>query len=526
VIKIIKKSVYIGVLLSFFSAIISCEEDFTDIGSNVISNTKFNTSAYSVEIKAENSLVEYVLSDNITREPSEYLLGVHASSEYEKIEASVVSQIAIRNGLQVVDDENIYGLDTVVFTTIDTVFIKLPYTATLDENTSSGPNYTLNSIIGDQSKAFTFNAYETSTYLSRLNPADPSKLNSYSSNDVFDKKGTELNDPINYQFKPNKNDTVIVVKRRLSSNVLYSKDTIKYVTSTASGVPLPFAVIPLNEDKFKEIFLDKYELSEFESQDAFNDYFRGVILEAKGDEGSLISFNFSNTVPSLNPSIEVYYTNTVLTKGQVIDTIQKNDSFLFSGVRSAIYKMEEKVYPVNNQIKLQGAAGSEVSIDLFGEDADSNGIADKIEELRNNNWLINDASLTFYINQSVDTTAIPSRLYMYRIVTDSSSPTGFSQIKDTYSETTFGGNLERDDNGRAEKYTFRITDYISDVISGEDDILPILKLKVHNSSDDPLSNTVFKNYNWNPKAVTLLNHEVINGDKRAVLKISYSEKKN
>ncbi|MDG2436872.1 MAG: DUF4270 family protein [Polaribacter sp.] len=307
---------------------------------------------------------------------------------------------------------------------------------------------------------------------------------------------------------------------------MYSKDTIKYVTSTASGVPLPFAVIPLNEDKFKEIFLDKYELSEFESQDAFNDYFRGVILEAKGDEGSLISFNFSNTVPALNPSIEVYYTNTVLTKGQVIDTIQKNDSFLFSGVRSAIYKMEEKVYPVNNQIKLQGAAGSEVSIDLFGEDADSNGIADKIEELRNNNWLINDASLTFYINQSVDTTAIPSRLYMYRIVTDSSSPTGFSQIKDTYSETTFGGNLERDDNGRAEKYTFRITDYISDVISGEDDILPILKLKVHNSSDDPLSSTVFENYNWNPKAVTLLNHEVINGDKRAVLKISYSEKKN
>ena len=34
--------------------------------------------------------------------------------------------------------------------------------------------------------------------------------------------------------------------------------------------------IPLNEDKFKELFLDKYESSEFESQDAFNDYFRGL----------------------------------------------------------------------------------------------------------------------------------------------------------------------------------------------------------------------------------------------------------
>jgi len=523
VIKIIKKSVYIGVLLSLFSAIISCEEDFTDIGSNVISSTKFNTSTYAVEITAENSPVESVSSDNISREPGEYLLGVHTSSEYEKIEASIVTQIGIGSSLQVIDDENVYSSDTIVVTTIDTVFIKLPYTATLDENTSSGPEFTLNSIIGDQSKTFTFNAYETSTYLSRLNPVDISKLNSYESNDIFDKTGAELNDPINFQFKPNKNDTVIVVKRRLSNTTLYSKDTIKYAMS---GVPLPFTVIPLNEEKFKESFLDKYESSEFDSQDAFNDYFRGIILEAKGDEGSLISFNFSNTVPALNPSIEVYYTNTVLTNGQVIDTIQKNNSFLFSGIRSAIYKMENKVYPVNNQIKLQGAAGSEASIDVFGEDTDNNGIADKIEELRGKNWLINDASLTFYIDQSADTTSIPNRLYMYKNDIDLSSLTGLSQIKDTYSETTFGGNLERDDNGKAEKYTFRITDYVSDLISGDDDSSPILKLKVHNVSDDPLSSTVFENYSWNPKAVTLLNQDATNGDKRAILKIAYSEKKN
>jgi len=525
--KIIKKSVYIGVLLSLFSAIISCEKDFTDIGSNVISNTKFNTSKYTVEITAQNSPVEDVTADNISREPGEYLLGIHASSAYEKIEASIISQIEINSNLKVVDDENVYGLDTIVVSTIDTVFVKLPYTATLDGNTSSGPEFTLNSIIGDQSKAFTINAYQTSTYLSRLNPTDPSKSNSYNSNAVFDKTGAELNDPINYQFKPNENDTIIVVKRRLSNNDLYLSDTIKYTTSIVSGVPLPFAVIPLNEDAFKELFLDKYESSEFDSQDAFNDYFRGIILEAQGDEGSLISFNFTNTVAALNPSIEVYYTNTVLANGQVIDTIQKNNTFLLKGIRSGIYKMDDKTYPVNNEIKLQGAAGSEVEIDLFGADLDNNGVADKIEELRDKNWLINDASLTFYINQSVDTTEIPSRLYMYRIGTDSSLPTtGFSQIKDAYSENTFGGDLERDDNGKAEKYTFRITDYISDLVSGADDFSPILKLKVHNVSDDPISSTLFSNYNWNPKAVTLFNHDIINGNKRAVLMISYSEKNN
>jgi hypothetical protein len=80
--KIIKKSVYVGVLLSLFSAIISCEEDFTDIGSEIISNTKFNTSKYTAEITVTNSPVESVSADNITIEPGEYLLGVHATSDY------------------------------------------------------------------------------------------------------------------------------------------------------------------------------------------------------------------------------------------------------------------------------------------------------------------------------------------------------------------------------------------------------------------------------------------------------------
>jgi hypothetical protein len=532
VIKIIKKSIYVGVLLSLFSTIISCEEDFTDIGSSVISNTKFNTDAYTVEITAENSLVESVPSDNISFDPGQYLLGVHASTAYEKIEASIISQIAISTGLTLIDSDTLTKYQTgttSIVTTIDTVFIKLPYQATLVEDTSTGPDYTLDDIVGDASKAFALNVYQSSTYLNRLDPTDPSKLNSYKSNDVFAVTGDALNAVTDFQFKPRASDTVMVVKRWTNNNVLVTKDTVKYTTSTSSIVPLPFAAIPLNESSFKDIFLDKYESSEFDSQDAFNDYFRGLILEAKGSEGSLSPFNFSNTVTALKPSIEVYYTNTAFNtqSGDTIRTIRKNNSFLLSGIRSAIYKMEDKTYPVNNEIKLQGAAGSEATIDLFGVDADNNGVADKIDELRKKNWLINDASLTFYINQSVDTTAIPSRLYMYRTDENSSSVSGLSQIKDAYTEATFGGDLEKNiTTGLPEKYTFKITDYVSGLISGDDDFSPLLKLKVYNSTDDQISSTVFTNYNWSPKAVTLLNQDIINGDKRAVLKISYSEKKN
>lgn len=527
--KIIIKSVYVGVLLAFFTTIISCEEDFTNIGSNVISNTKFNTSVDTVEVIVANSILDKIKADNIIREPGQYLLGVYASADYEKLEASIISQIAISTNLALIEPDTIVKYQTSttsIITTIDTVFIKLPYQATLTDNTATGPVYTLDSIIGDTSKAFTFNAYETSTYLSRLNPAEPSKVNSYNSNSVFNKKGNALNAVSNFQFIPKPTDTVMFVKRRASNKTLVKTDVIKYTSATAeSGTPLPFAAIPLNEDKFKEIFLDKYGSSEFNSQDAFNEYFKGIILEASGNEGSLISFNFSNRLATLNPSIEVYYTNTAINTqtGDTIKTFRKNNSFLLSGIRSAIYKMEEKTYPVNNEIKIQGTAGSEASIDLFGPDADNNGIADKIEDLRAKNWLINEASITFYVNQSADITALPYRLYMYRTA-GNITPVS-TQIKDTYTEATFGGFLEKDSNGNL-KYTFKITDYISDLLSGEQDESPILKLKAYNTSDAPLSSTLFTNYSWSPKAVTLFNQDAANGGKRAFLKISYSEKIN
>jgi hypothetical protein len=170
---------------------------------------------------------------------------------------------------------------------------------------------------------------------------------------------------------------------------------------------------------------------------------------------------------------------------------------------------------------VQGAAGSEGNVTLFNQN--------KIDELRSKNWLINDATLTLYINQSADTTYAPERLYMYKSDEDAVSPR-LSQIKDAYSEIGFqgiNGLLVRDSNGKKEKYVFKITDYVSDIISGETTYYPTLKLKTFNPTDLALTptDTIFRKFSWNPKAVTLFNNDAANGDKKSVLKITYSEKK-
>ena len=520
--KFFQKNPYIAAIVVMFSTLLSCEKDFVDIDSNVIRNTAFSTGSVLVNARVENSPVTKVVTSNFTiSDAPEYLLGVHASDEYEKIEASIISQIAIEEGLELFD-ENQLTIDpdsATVVTTIDTVFVRMPYRVRLNDE---GTAYELDSIIGNQSKAFNLNIYQSSTYLSRLNPSDPSKLHSYSSDHVFEKQLplTVLNASNDFQYTPQAATDTVRVKRWLSDQKTHVKtDIVTYTSSSSSSIPLPFGFVPLKEDVFNELFLKKYGSAEFASQEPFNDYFRGLILEASGNDGSLISFDFNGSV---KPSIEVYYTNTVIVKDTIFDTFHKNDSFLLSGIKASTYKMEEKIYPVNNEVKIQGAAGSEAKITLFE--------ADELAALRDQNLLVNDASLTFYINQSADNSALPYQLFLYKSDEEGANPVQ-SYIKDIYTEGTavFGGLLERDSDGNPEKYTFKITDYVSDILSGETDYSPSLKLKTINRTDLKIlqdRDTTFTNYNWNPKAVTIFNHHTDNGAKKVMFKISYSEQQD
>ncbi len=99
--NIIKKSFYVGVLLFIFSGVISCEKDFTDIGTSIINNTQFNTKDTILDILITNSPVESVRADGISIKLGQYILGVNNSTDYEKIEASIISQVGISSNLSV-----------------------------------------------------------------------------------------------------------------------------------------------------------------------------------------------------------------------------------------------------------------------------------------------------------------------------------------------------------------------------------------------------------------------------------------
>lgn len=508
----IKRSAYLGVIILFIITVISCEKDFTDIATNVVKNTKFDTKDTIIEVVVTNKPITYVRADGLSIGGTlgQYLLGVYNNPNYEKIEASIISQLTLDS--KVNETDKTYGADTTVVTTIDTVFLKFPYQATLKSGTTS--EYTLDSVIGDKTKPFDLNVYMTDTYMNNLNPNDPSKINVYNSDNSYNVIPGELNAQINYQFKPNALDTMMVYKRRLSNGSVYKTDTLKLTNN------IPFARIPLDETKIKQLFVDNYGTSNFDSQDALNNYIKGLYIEAKGNEGSLVGFNISTTATNLKPSVEIRYTKTVLKGGtEVIDTLVKSNSFYLSNFSTSLYKMTERIYPNNKNIIIQGTAGNMAQVRVL----DNN----QINLLKNKNWLINDASLTFYVNQDIvkqDTLQTPYKLLLYK---DGNIKAHLKDLK-TEGPIVFNGNLVVNEK-KPDYYTFRITDFISDLLNGKSSDNPLLGLKVYNNPTDGYANvadTIVTTHNWNPKTVTLLNHDkVINGERRARLKISYSIKK-
>lgn len=62
----IKKGAYLGLFVLFISIVISCEKDFQDVASKVVSNTKFETKDTIIEIEVTNKQITNVRGDGLS----------------------------------------------------------------------------------------------------------------------------------------------------------------------------------------------------------------------------------------------------------------------------------------------------------------------------------------------------------------------------------------------------------------------------------------------------------------------------
>jgi hypothetical protein len=511
-----KKILYFSLLLLFS---IACESDLNSINASFIDNKNFESKELISEVSFSSDSISSVNSSTL----GQYLLGVYNNPNFGTLKASFVSQLSLPTSLEYTSES--YGADTLVVPSLDGVVLYIPYQATLDVGEDQKPRYSLDSIFGTYDSiaesygSFDFEVHELETFLNPLSPSDPSRPNRFDTDRTYETRGVLATVS---NFSPSAKDTVTYVKRSIDGTV-YDTDTIQ-LTNAA-----PRIAIPLDTDFFQTKILDKLPAKGavapevMSSQQDFIRYFRGLYLKTvSGTHASIASLLLSNAF------VEMYYTNVVrkVSTGAILDTIKRAKTFSFGGVRASKYEHDHTGASDTDKIYVQGASGFQANIKLFGYDSDQpNIVSPELQSLLevanddegNPKWLINEASLTFYVDESnwLSATDKVFKLFLYK-----KTPNYNSQILDYITAASFSteeGVLQKDEND-AYYYQFRVTDYITKLLNGtQSKNVDNLGLKVFANGDLPIStsDTLVTSNNWNPRGVVLKG-------KLTKLKINYS----
>ena len=534
----------IGLGLIFLFAIISCEKDFEDIAIDLIDNKAFSVGDTLIEIISYNKNIEFSRVDNNNgRKQPLSLLGVNQDNDFGHVKSALISQLNLP----------IIGVAFGDNATIDQVILDIPYFATRDGdqdaidpdtgdviededgNAIQVPNFKIDSIYGNKEQEFNITINELGTFLNTLDPDNPSKGMKYYSDKVYEIKDQLFSD----DFLSDRNDTVIYVNRDKviigideNDDLIYDIDTVKAEDSK------PSIKFSLDKNFFKNRFVDHEGSSDFENNAVFYHYFRGLYVDANGSDGALLNLS------TLKAKMTIYYTNDIIkdegadedlnfngVKGETGVVIKTKQSmhFALGGVRTGNYTRDynrpEIINALDNpnvdagekKLFVQGAAGSEAIIDLFPR-------VDDLDELRQKGWLINEANVTIYLDGDQD--EVPSSLFLYNEENASMLPDYYAF---NFGPEVYGGLLEYDEEGNPEKYKFRITKYVKDILN-EDDPKKSSKLALKNfvntdGFDPQVIDTLVADYNWIPKGIVLKGNLPDTDMERIKLEIYYSKSK-
>ncbi len=526
----------VGILLLLFFAISACERDIENIGVDLIDNGAFKVGDTLVEVVAYNVNVEASRVDNNEHNASTLaLLGVNRNSNFGYVKADIVSQLILPPT----------GVDFGDNPVIDLVVLDIPYLSTKDSlqnaydpetgeeildddgNKIRVPSFTIDSIYGNKEIPFQIKVNELETFLNVLNPEDPSKKMTYYSDKEF-QKGAEL-----YlgDFKPNRNDTVLYVERRYLDDDPSTVDDIDTIKSENSSPSMKFY---LDKQFFKSRFLDQQDAPYFDSNENFVHYFKGLVVEAMGMDGSLMNLS------AIQTRMTIYYTqdeikneadgedlngNGITGEDGVTVRSKKLMNFNVGGTRAANYTRDYSGTPVENammnpdinngekELFIQGAAGSNAMINLFTPQS--------LQELRDKNYLINEANLILKVDKSLQKGKVPNQLFLYKY----DSNTILEDLQ-AYGFDVFGGSLVYDDDGEPDYYKFRLTTYITKLLNDPDKGPEPLVLKSFNPTDTPNfeeHDSIVKDYSYIPKGVILHGNLPESDANRLKLQIFYSK---
>jgi hypothetical protein len=373
-------------LASVFALVLllSCENEYSEVGTDFINSLEVPP-AYELE-----NLVTYSekYTSIQTNGFNNYFLGAYVDPVFGISETKILTQVSLSQTRP--DFGENPSIDSVVFT--------LPF---FSREVESGI-YELDSIYGEGS--FKINIYESNQFLRDL---DPGENGEFEENQIYySDQGDE--------FSPNIASTPLVTSdvikpSDLTSSVILFEQTETNVVDTLNLSPRIRIKMPTNF--FQEKILAPANSEFLISNNAFRNYLRGFLIEAEQQQPvySMPMFNLANE----DANITIYYNNETQVEEEdgttTTDTLYSQYALNFSGNKLNLYDNNFNVDLSNQNLEegeeniyLKGGEGSSAVIELFtGPDTDGNGVSDELDQLRENNWLINEANLSLYLNEEV-----------------------------------------------------------------------------------------------------------------------------
>jgi hypothetical protein len=453
---------------AFAFTFISCDKDFTEIGNGIVGDDHFSFSKFDGATVAANTVATGpVQANNLPINA----LGVYDNPAFGKTIASFVTQLEMKSPAPKFHTEE---------TNPEIVSVKLtvPYFSTLRSTDSNGNRtYELDSIYGPNLSPIDLALHESTYFLGDLTFNDQGEQQPMR---YFSNQGSDITH--NAALLNN------IGGAENSSAFTFKPDQRIEVVTAANGTTSERKLAPAMEMELdKDFFWQKIfqaPAGTLQGNNTFKNYFRGIYFKVNPSgtqPGQLSMLNFKEGIITIKYKEDV----TVTSNGVTTTTRPEKDFVLrMTGNTVSLLRYEnvnpqfatglaQPFNPAVGQTELwvKGGEGSVVTLDLFGPDADNNGVADELEQIRANKWMINEASLTFYINQDRlgSSSEEPTRLYLYDVrnkrpiadyFSDNSTNRNPKFIKNVHS-----GIIQRESTGgRGFKYKVRLTNYMRSLV--------------------------------------------------------------
>lgn len=522
---------------------VACDKDFISLDSDISGGNNFGVSDEKYEVIAYNKKLGPVQTNNL---PSN-LLGFYKDEVYGSTTANLVTQLSPTTMDPTFPEE----------TRVDSVVVTIPYFSTSKGIEDGKTKYKLDSVFGTM--PISLKIYENNYFLRSFDPNSgfdtPQKY--------YSDRSTSATNQI--PLASLQGTLLAEVEKFLPSN-----KEIKLKHDKDSTLLAPALRLKLDNDFWHNKIVLKGGSSELSNVNNFQNYFRGIYLEAEAinNEGSLILLNLAST----NANISMYYSSPPKeTDGERVEGTYRlnfsNNKVNFFENDFTIAIPEGNPTLGDERLYLKGGEGSMAVIDLFGgTNIDTNGSeATEFEIFKNafvetddkgkfvkSKRLINEANLVFYVDQALMKGQEPDRILIYDAKnktvlldylydnTDTTDPNNLSKINHL-------GKLQRvsdDKDAKGVKYKIKITEHIKNLLTKDSTNVSlglVVSLNVNeelNNEGSPRSqNSILSPENasvstlpvssiLSPKGTILYGNNTNDPNKKLYLEIFYTEPNN